>query len=80
MRFRVMRVARGKSRSTRVETAEGSRRGSPLLATMTGSTTRGRMPKRSTASATLAMMGALPRAPVLAAWMGRSSAMAAISS
>lgn len=66
-RFGVTRSAKGKSLSLRAAAASLARRGSPLFATITGSTTKGRTPKRRTASATASTMAASPKAPVLAA-------------
>ena len=66
-RFGVTTVARGKSPSISVDTASGSSSASPLLASITGSTTMGMSGYARSASATAAMISALASMPVLMA-------------
>ena len=67
-RFGVMTVARGISRSMSVDTASGSSSASPLLAIITGSTTRGISVYPRSASATAARISVLASMPVLITW------------
>jgi hypothetical protein len=77
-RFGVTSDARGNSSSTIADTASGSSRGSPEVATITGSSTYGRSECERTPSATARTTSASPSIPDLIAAGRRSAATASI--
>ena len=72
-----MSVARGISTVRSVSTASSSSSGSPLVATMTGSSTTGTPGNASSPSATASMMGPVASMPILMAPTSRSLATTA---